>query len=110
MVALCGALLGFLYWNRPPARLFMGDAGSNFLGFLLGVLTVVGTYYHSGFDSPFSVLAPLLVIVTAALVVIGYRAWLPRIWWPGLVAVSGGLTIVALIVLVIGEETVRDVA
>ena len=32
MVALCGALLGFLYWNRPPARLFMGDCGSLFIG------------------------------------------------------------------------------
>jgi UDP-GlcNAc:undecaprenyl-phosphate GlcNAc-1-phosphate transferase len=32
LVALCGALLGFLYWNRPPARLFMGDCGSLFIG------------------------------------------------------------------------------
>jgi UDP-GlcNAc:undecaprenyl-phosphate GlcNAc-1-phosphate transferase len=32
MVALCGALIGFLYWNRPPARLFMGDCGSLFIG------------------------------------------------------------------------------
>ena len=32
MVALAGALLGFLYWNRPPARLFMGDCGSLFIG------------------------------------------------------------------------------
>lgn len=32
MVSLSGALLGFLYWNRPPARLFMGDCGSLFIG------------------------------------------------------------------------------
>jgi UDP-GlcNAc:undecaprenyl-phosphate GlcNAc-1-phosphate transferase len=32
LIALCGALLGFLYWNRPPARLFMGDCGSLFIG------------------------------------------------------------------------------
>ena len=32
MIALSGALLGFLYWNRPPARLFMGDCGSLFIG------------------------------------------------------------------------------
>ena len=38
------ALGGFLVHNRYPARLFMGDAGSNFLGFLLGTLTVVGTF------------------------------------------------------------------
>jgi UDP-GlcNAc:undecaprenyl-phosphate GlcNAc-1-phosphate transferase len=32
LIALCGALVGFLYWNRPPARLFMGDCGSLFIG------------------------------------------------------------------------------
>src|SRR5437773_3589458 len=32
LVALAGALMGFLYWNRPPARLFMGDCGSLFVG------------------------------------------------------------------------------
>jgi UDP-GlcNAc:undecaprenyl-phosphate GlcNAc-1-phosphate transferase len=33
---LMGALGGFLWFNRPPARIFMGDAGSTFLGFFLG--------------------------------------------------------------------------
>jgi UDP-GlcNAc:undecaprenyl-phosphate/decaprenyl-phosphate GlcNAc-1-phosphate transferase len=62
LLILAGALAGFLVHNHAPARLFMGDAGSNFLGFLLGVMTVVGTYYRSAVDSPFSVLAPLLVM------------------------------------------------
>jgi UDP-GlcNAc:undecaprenyl-phosphate GlcNAc-1-phosphate transferase len=39
-VALLGALLGFLWFNRPPARIFMGDAGSTFLGFFFGVRTL----------------------------------------------------------------------
>ncbi|TBN43367.1 glycosyltransferase family 4 protein [Pseudomonas sp. BGI-2] len=34
------AVLGFLYWNFPPARIFMGDAGSGFLGVILGVLSL----------------------------------------------------------------------
>jgi UDP-GlcNAc:undecaprenyl-phosphate GlcNAc-1-phosphate transferase len=34
---LAGALAGFLAYNRPPAKIFMGDAGSTFLGFLLGL-------------------------------------------------------------------------
>jgi UDP-GlcNAc:undecaprenyl-phosphate GlcNAc-1-phosphate transferase len=38
-VILMGALWGFLWWNRPPARIFMGDAGSTFLGFVLGLAT-----------------------------------------------------------------------
>lgn len=33
--------LGFLVWNWPPARIFMGDAGSNFIGFSLGVLALL---------------------------------------------------------------------
>lgn len=37
---LVTAVLGFLYWNLPPARIFMGDAGSGFLGLVLGMLSV----------------------------------------------------------------------
>lgn len=36
--ALAGCALGFLWYNRPPARIFMGDTGSLFLGFLLAAL------------------------------------------------------------------------
>jgi UDP-GlcNAc:undecaprenyl-phosphate GlcNAc-1-phosphate transferase len=64
LLVLVGALGGYLVHNAPPARLFMGDAGSNFLGFLLGSLTVLGTFtkpYDEG-DSPAGVLAPLLVM------------------------------------------------
>jgi UDP-GlcNAc:undecaprenyl-phosphate GlcNAc-1-phosphate transferase len=61
LLIVVGALLGFLVHNFPPARLYMGDAGSNFLGFLLGSMTVVGTFTRELY-SPFSVLAPLLVM------------------------------------------------
>lgn len=37
---LAAGVLGFLFWNFPPARIFMGDAGSGFLGVILGVLTI----------------------------------------------------------------------
>jgi UDP-GlcNAc:undecaprenyl-phosphate GlcNAc-1-phosphate transferase len=36
-----GSVLGFLYFNRPPARIFMGDAGSTFLGLFLAVRGLV---------------------------------------------------------------------
>jgi UDP-GlcNAc:undecaprenyl-phosphate GlcNAc-1-phosphate transferase len=63
LLLLVGALGGFLVHNRHPARLFMGDAGSNFIGFLLGTLTVVGTFTRpeQGY-SPYGVLTPLLVM------------------------------------------------
>jgi Fuc2NAc and GlcNAc transferase len=34
------ATLGFLLWNLPPAKIFMGDAGSGFLGLMLGIFAV----------------------------------------------------------------------
>lgn len=37
---LAAAVIGFLLWNFPPARIFMGDAGSGFLGAILGVFTI----------------------------------------------------------------------
>lgn len=41
--ALAGACLGFLRYNFYPARIFMGDTGSMFLGFMLAVITTIGT-------------------------------------------------------------------
>ncbi len=40
--SLVGACLGFLPYNFPPARIFMGDSGSTVLGFVLGVIALVG--------------------------------------------------------------------
>lgn len=41
---MCGALLGFLYYNFPPAKIYLGDGGAYFLGFLIGVLTIVNSH------------------------------------------------------------------
>jgi len=40
LVLLAAAVLGFLAWNWPPARIFMGDVGSAYLGFVLGVMAL----------------------------------------------------------------------
>jgi Fuc2NAc and GlcNAc transferase len=40
LLALAAASLGFLLWNWPPARIFMGDVGSAFLGFSLAALAI----------------------------------------------------------------------
>lgn len=39
-LVLAGASGGFLVWNWPPAKIFMGDVGSGFLGFVFGVLAI----------------------------------------------------------------------
>lgn len=43
------AVLGFLLWNFPPAKIFMGDAGSGFLGVILGVLSLQATTINPDF-------------------------------------------------------------
>jgi UDP-GlcNAc:undecaprenyl-phosphate GlcNAc-1-phosphate transferase len=48
-------------WNRPPAAIFMGDCGSNLIGFLLATLTVAGTFYQRS-GSRHVMLAPLCVM------------------------------------------------
>ncbi|HEY0456695.1 MAG TPA: MraY family glycosyltransferase [Verrucomicrobiae bacterium] len=53
-----GAILGFLYYNFPPAKIYMGDGGAYLLGFLIGVLSIVNS--HKG-----SVAAALLAPVFA---------------------------------------------
>lgn len=40
MVALTGSLIGFYPWNRPPARIFMGDTGALFIGLLLAACSI----------------------------------------------------------------------
>src|SRR3954452_19382713 len=43
MAALMGALVGFLFFNFNPARIFMGDSGSYFLGYVLATTSLAGS-------------------------------------------------------------------
>jgi UDP-GlcNAc:undecaprenyl-phosphate GlcNAc-1-phosphate transferase len=59
MLSVLGGLLGFLRFNTYPARVFMGDGGSQFLGFVLGVSTIMLTDPSRG---PYSPALGLLII------------------------------------------------
>ncbi len=65
LALLVGATLGFLAFNLPPARIFMGDGGSLVIGFTLAFLTVRTTYYDpdraGGWYAVFMPLAVLAV-------------------------------------------------
>ncbi len=63
-VALLGACLGFLYYNFNPARIFMGDAGSLFLGFMLAVLGLKINNMNNGFPNLHAVnfFVPIVVL------------------------------------------------
>ncbi|MCR5663758.1 MAG: undecaprenyl/decaprenyl-phosphate alpha-N-acetylglucosaminyl 1-phosphate transferase [Oscillospiraceae bacterium] len=48
LAALTGACLGFIPYNRNPAKIFMGDVGSQFLGFILATSSVMGLFkFHA---------------------------------------------------------------
>jgi UDP-GlcNAc:undecaprenyl-phosphate GlcNAc-1-phosphate transferase len=59
---MCGALVGFLPWNFPNARAFLGDAGSHLVGYLLAVMAILPHFYTKQNPHPLAVLAPLLVL------------------------------------------------
>jgi UDP-N-acetylmuramyl pentapeptide phosphotransferase/UDP-N-acetylglucosamine-1-phosphate transferase/glycosyltransferase involved in cell wall biosynthesis len=72
--ALAGSLVGFLLWNTNPARVFMGDCGSMFLGFALSTLSLVcanRTRMTAGFALP--ALALGIPIMDTALTMIRRR-------------------------------------
>ena len=59
---MCGALIGFLPWNFPNARAFLGDAGSHLTGYLLAVMAILPHFYTKQNPRPLAVLSPLLVL------------------------------------------------
>jgi len=63
LALLIGAQLGFLIWNFPPAKIFMGDSGSLVIGFLLAVLTARTTFFHSDLGGEwYGVFMPVVVL------------------------------------------------
>lgn len=62
-----GAVAGFLVFNFPPARIFMGDGGSLVVGYMLATVSVLTTYFHSGAGIPPYALAMPLVILAVPL-------------------------------------------
>jgi UDP-GlcNAc:undecaprenyl-phosphate GlcNAc-1-phosphate transferase len=59
---MCGALVGFLPYNFPNARAFLGDAGSHLVGYLLAVMAILPHFYNKHHPHPLAVLSPLLVL------------------------------------------------
>ncbi|MBI4569798.1 MAG: undecaprenyl/decaprenyl-phosphate alpha-N-acetylglucosaminyl 1-phosphate transferase, partial [Planctomycetes bacterium] len=66
MLLLLGALLGFLTRNFPPARLFAGDAGSLYVGYLLGAAAVEVTFVYAGTARVLPVVMPALIFAVPA--------------------------------------------
>ncbi|QDV49326.1 MraY family glycosyltransferase [Gimesia fumaroli] len=68
LLVLAGSIAGFLCHNWPPAKIFMGDSGSYFIGLILSTMTILGTFYPG--DAPTGesvasrhvILAPLCIL------------------------------------------------
>lgn len=73
LAALVGGLIGFLPWNAPQARIFMGDAGSTWLGFVVAALALQDSIRAPGHLSAWLILPALFVTDTT---VCGIR----RLW------------------------------
>ncbi len=82
LLAIGGSLLGFLVYNFNPAKIFMGDAGAMFIGFVLASLTVVSAFYMPDHMSPWGLFTPILILGvpifdTVGVVYLRWRAGLP---------------------------------
>ncbi len=82
LALLFGAILGFLRYNFHPARLFMGDSGSLFIGYMLAALSTLVTYYDAGVPTQLPVVSPLVVLGvplfdTASVMLIRWRSGKP---------------------------------
>ncbi|MEX0791663.1 MAG: MraY family glycosyltransferase [Pirellulaceae bacterium] len=62
LFVLVGSTLGFLWHNRPPAKIFMGDSGSYLIGFCMAVMTVVATFAGTEVQRQHAILAPLFIL------------------------------------------------
>lgn len=75
-LALVGSLIGFLIFNLPPAKIFMGDSGSLFLGYVLAIIPLMSQY--KGFQGSdigvFSAATVLSIPILDTLMAI-YRRW-----------------------------------
>lgn len=61
-VLLAMAVAGFLIWNYPPARIFMGDAGSGFLGIVLGLFSIQAAWVAPQFFWSWLILLGVFIV------------------------------------------------
>jgi UDP-GlcNAc:undecaprenyl-phosphate GlcNAc-1-phosphate transferase len=62
LMVFAGSVAGFLYHNLSPARIFMGDAGAMFCGYVLASVAVLGTFHTAETPSRAAVAAPLVAL------------------------------------------------
>lgn len=124
--ALAGGSVAFLWFNLPPARVYMGDAGSNFLGFGLAALPLLMSHGSRGFGDFSATMLLLGVPIVETATTIGRRLALRRSplaadldhihhrllrqgWKVGaILALAHGLTLALALIAFLGPEPLVD--
>jgi UDP-GlcNAc:undecaprenyl-phosphate/decaprenyl-phosphate GlcNAc-1-phosphate transferase len=83
--ALVGSLAGFLFYNFPPAKIFMGDSGSLFLGFTLAVLAIARQPQASNVFAVLGVPTLLFLLPILDMILVSFTRWMR-----GVSVVQGG--------------------
>jgi Fuc2NAc and GlcNAc transferase len=76
---LAGSALGFLVWNAPPARIFMGDVGSGYLGFIVGGLLILSVLERA--LTPAMAILLIATFLLDATITLGRRAFRGERWY-----------------------------
>jgi UDP-GlcNAc:undecaprenyl-phosphate GlcNAc-1-phosphate transferase len=58
-IILVGVAVGYLKYNKPPARIYMGDAGAGFMGYVLGIIALDGAFKQA---TVLSMFVPILAL------------------------------------------------
>ncbi|MBA2652897.1 MAG: glycosyltransferase family 4 protein [Tatlockia sp.] len=73
-LSLAVSVAGFLFWNFPPAKIFMGDAGSGFLGLVLGILSIQAAIMKANLFWAWMILLGVFIVdATVTLLLRGMR-------------------------------------
>lgn len=81
-ITLCGATIGFLRYNFPPAKIFLGDNGSLSIGFFLGAVSILGVWSTSAYKSffiPICLLAVPLFDITFTTILRVKNGWIKSV-------------------------------
>ena len=76
LAAFLGAVLAFFFYNKPPAKIYMGDAGSMFLGGFLSAIPLLISWSSQSFDAYYTPIAILAIPLLEIFFLVVIRTWI----------------------------------
>ncbi len=81
LVAVFGSATGFLYHNWPPAKIFLGDCGAMFLGFILAAVSIETSFKTNGIDRSMLTNATFVTLLVLGVPIMDMMATIARRLW-----------------------------